>query len=231
MPHTVGPAPELFSFDNVVLERDGRRILDGLNDHLHAGHCTAVVGPSGAGKTTLLRLLNRFEEPTSGQVFHDGRPLRDYDVRELRRGVGLVQQRPALLAATVGAELRMGRADLADDQAELLLARVALAGLPLDRSTTGLSGGEAQRLCLARALAVSPEALLLDEPTSALDEAAAAEVDRVVRALVTQGLSAVLVTHDLERAARVSDDVLVLVEGRFVDRGPPDQVAYVGGAG
>jgi putative ABC transport system ATP-binding protein len=231
VPHTVGSAPELFSFDNVVLERDGRRILDGLNDHLHAGHCTAVVGPSGAGKTTLLRLLNRFEEPTSGQVLHDGRPLHDYDVRELRRGVGLVQQRPALLAATVGAELRMGRADLGDEQAELLLARVALAGLPLDRSTTGLSGGEAQRLCLARALAVSPEALLLDEPTSALDEAAAAEVDRVVRALVTQGLSAVLVTHDLERAARVSDDVLVLVEGRFVDRGPPDQVAYVGGSG
>jgi putative ABC transport system ATP-binding protein len=231
VPHTAGPAPELFSFDNVVLERDGRRILDGLNDHLHAGHCTAVVGPSGAGKSTLLRLLNRFEEPTSGQVLHDGRPLRDYDVRELRRGVGLVQQRPTLLAATVGAELRMGRPDLTDHEAELLLARVALAGLPLDRATTGLSGGEAQRLCLARALAVSPEALLLDEPTSALDDAAAAEVDRVVRQLVTQGLSAVLVTHDLGRAARVSDDVLVLVEGRFVDRGPPDQVAYVGGSG
>jgi len=230
VPHSLGPAPELFSFDHVVVERDGHRILDLVGDHLHAGHCTAIVGPSGAGKTTLLRLLNRFEEPTSGRVLHDGRPLTDYDVRALRRRVGLVQQRPVLLADTVGEELRMGGTALVDEQAHSLLARVALGRLALDRPTAGLSGGEAQRLCLGRALAVGPEALLLDEPTSALDDAAAAEIDVVVRDLVSHGLSAVLVTHDLSRAARLSDDVLVLHDGRFVDRGPPGAVAYVGGA-
>jgi len=228
VPHLAAP-PDLFTFDDVIVERGGHRILDGLDDHVHAGHCTAVVGPSGSGKSTLLRLLNRFEEPTSGQVLHDGRPLRAYDVRALRRDVGLVQQRPVLLTANVRTELGVGRPDLGDDEAHELLARVALGRLAFDRTTAGLSGGEAQRLCLARALAVGPEALLLDEPTSALDADAAAEVDAVVRDLVAQGLSAVLVTHDLDRAARLSDDVLVLHEGKFVDRGPPGAVAYLGG--
>jgi putative ABC transport system ATP-binding protein len=229
VPHTEGPAPELFTFDDVCVDRGGRRIIDHLDDHIHSGHCTGVVGPSGSGKSTLLRLLNRFEEPTTGQIRHHGVPLHDHDVRELRRRVGLVQQHPTLLRGSVLAELRVGGPDLDDEGARTLLGRVALGELPLDRGTEGLSGGEAQRLCLARALAAQPEVLLLDEPTSALDQTAADEVDAVIRSLVGQGLSAILVTHDLRRAAGVCDEVLVLVDGRVVDRGHPGSVHYVGG--
>lgn len=215
---------EVFSFHDVVLERDGRRILDGVSDHIHQGCVTAVVGPSGSGKTTFLRLLNRFEEPTSGSILLDDRPLGSYDVHALRRRVGLVAQRPTMLTATVGEEVQVARADAAVAE---LLDRVGLSGFAPDRETATLSGGEQQRLALARCLAVEPEVLLLDEPTSALDESAAHAVDEVVRGLVADGLTVVLVSHDLERVADLADDVLVLQEGRLVERGEPDGIGYL----
>ena len=197
----------------------GAVLLDAVTAQVAPGRCTAVVGPSGAGKSTLLRLLDRLEEPTSGTVLFHGAPLPSYDVREVRRRVGLVQQAPVLLGATVLDDVRTGRA-VDEREAASLLDRAGLPGLPLDRPTAGLSGGEAQRLCLARALAVQPEVLLLDEPTSALDSRAAGAVEAVVRALVRDGLTAVLVTHDLAQAARLADDVLVLDGGRLVEAGP-----------
>jgi putative ABC transport system ATP-binding protein len=178
-----------------------------------------VAGPSGAGKSTLLRLLDRLLEPTSGQVLFHGRPLPSYDVREVRRRVGLVQQAPVVLGDTVLADLRVGRPELPEQEARALLGRVGLNDLSLGRGTSDLSGGEAQRLCLARALAVGPEVLLLDEPTSALDAVSAQSVERVVRALVAEGLSAVLVSHDLRQAKRLADDVVVLDHGRVVETG------------
>jgi len=218
---------EAFSLDNVVLERDGRRILDGVSDHIHQGSTTAVLGPSGSGKSTFLRLLNRFEEPTSGVIHLDGRPLDSYDVHALRRRVGLVAQRPTMLTPTIGAEVRLARPELDDADVGHLLARVALPGMPMDRATSTLSGGEQQRLALARALAVEPEVLLLDEPTSALDERSAQAVDQVVRSLVAGGLTVVLVSHDLNRVVDLVDTVLVLDEGRLVERGEPRDVRYL----
>lgn len=215
---------QVFTFEDVVLERDGRLILDGVSDHIHQGCTTAIVGPSGSGKTTLLRMLNRFEEPTSGCILLDGRPLASYDVHALRRRVGLVAQRPTMLTATVGEEVQVARADA--DVAELL-DRVGLSGFEFDRETTSLSGGEQQRLALARCLAVEPEVLLLDEPTSALDESAAHAVDEIVRSLVADGLTVVLVSHDLERVADLADDVLVLQDGRLVERGEPEDIGYL----
>jgi putative ABC transport system ATP-binding protein len=102
--------------------------------------------------------------------------------------------------------------------------------MSLERATADLSGGEAQRLCLARALAVGPEVLLLDEPTSALDAVSALAVERVVRALVGEGLSAVLVSHDLRQARRLADDVVVLEHGVVVEAGPAADSAYLAGA-
>jgi putative ABC transport system ATP-binding protein len=221
------PLREAFTFNDVVLERDGRRILDGVSDHIHTAATTAVLGPSGSGKSTFLRLLNRFEEPTQGSILLDGKPLGSYDVHALRRRVGLVAQRPTMLTDTIGDEVRLARADLDDAAVAGLLERVALGGVSLTASTSTLSGGEQQRLALARALAVEPDVLLLDEPTSALDERAAKAVDAVIRSLVADGLTAVLVSHDLDRVLDVADHVLVLDEGRLVERGGPGDVRYL----
>lgn len=205
-------------------------MLSEVSAVLASGRCTAVVGPSGAGKSTLLRLLDRLLEPTSGRVLFHGAALTTYDVLELRSRVGLVQQAPVLLGAHVLADLRVGRPGLTPDEAAALLERAGLEGLPMDRETSSLSGGEAQRLCLARALAVGPEVLLLDEPTSALDAVAAQSVERVIRSLVADGLTAVLVSHDLRQARRLADDVVVLRAGRVVESGEAASSEYLAGA-
>lgn len=212
--------------ESVSVVRGGRRVLDGVTASFAVGRCTAVAGPSGSGKSTLLRLLDRLEEPTEGRVLLHGQDLRSYDVLALRRRVGLLQQARVLLGATVLEDLSVGRPVTAQDAA-VLLTRVGLDGLPLDRDTASLSGGEAQRLCLARALAVGPEVLLLDEPTSALDAVAAHAVEHVVKGLVAEGLTAVLVSHDLESARRLADDVVVLRGGRVTESGPAHESAYL----
>ena len=212
---------ELFALESVSLDIDGRRILDGLDEHLHAGVATAIAGPSGSGKSTLLRLLNRLADPTEGRVLFRGTDVRELDVLSLRRRAVLVPQRATALTDGVAAEVRVAAPALTDDDVRRLLARVALdADDLLPRDPRSLSGGELQRLCIARALAVEPEVLLLDEPTSALDPRAADAVDAVIRGLVADGLSVVLVSHDVRRAAAVADNVLVLHEGRVTARGP-----------
>ena len=168
----------LFDLEDASLVIDGRRILDRIDAHIHAGAATAIAGPSGSGKSTLLRLLNRLTDPTSGRVLFHGTDVRDLDVLTLRRSAVLVPQRPVALTDDVAAEVRVGALGLPDDQVAELLERVHLTPSDyLTRSPQSLSGGELQRLCLARALAVRPEALLLDEPTSALDPRAADAVD------------------------------------------------------
>ncbi|MDT7537412.1 MAG: UDP-glucose/iron transport system ATP-binding protein [Actinomycetota bacterium] len=220
----------VLALDDVRVVRDAVTVLDGITAQIAPGRCTALAGPSGAGKTTLLRLLDRLEEPTTGTVLLHGRPLPSYDVLEVRRRVGLVQQVPVLLGTTVLEDLRVGRPALTEDEAVELLSRVGLRDQALTRATASLSGGEAQRLCLGRALAVGPEVLLLDEPTSALDAVAAKAVERVVRALVEEGLTAVLVSHDLRQARRLADDVVVLRAGRVEEVGPAADSVYLAGA-
>lgn len=219
----------VLALEDVSVRRGDACVLDRVTAMIVPGRCTAVAGPSGAGKSTMLRLLDRLEEPTAGRVLLHGRPLPSYDVLEVRRRIGLVQQSPVLLGATVLEDLRTGRPALSEDEAMELLARAGLGDQPLTRATASLSGGEAQRLCLARALAVSPEVLLLDEPTSALDAMAAMSVERVVRALVADGLTAVLVSHDLRQARRLADDVIVLRGGQVLEAGPAADSAYLAG--
>jgi putative ABC transport system ATP-binding protein len=213
--------PELFTLDHVSLSFGDRLVLDDVDEHLHDRVATAIAGPSGSGKSTLLRLLNRLEEPTSGRVLFRGVDVRELDVLDLRRRAVLVPQRAVPLTDGVRSEVRLAAPGLDDAAVDLLLERVALVAADLvDRDPRSLSGGELQRLCLARALAVGPEVLLLDEPTSALDPRSADAVDEVIRSLVADGLSVVLVSHDVRRAAAVSQDVLVLHEGRVTARGP-----------
>jgi UDP-glucose/iron transport system ATP-binding protein len=216
-----------FVLDRVGVRRGEAVLLDAVPATIAAGRCTVIVGPSGAGKSTLLRLLNRLIDPTSGRVLYQGVPLLELDVLTLRRRVGLVGQRPTLITGTVLEELRVGRRDLTEAQARDLLDEAGLPPEFVRRRTGELSGGEAQRVCLARALALRPEALLLDEPTSALDRAGAAEVERAVSGLRAEGRTVVLVSHDAAQARRIADEVLVLRAGRLVEQGSPHGVRYL----
>lgn len=220
---TADVAP-LFTLDQVTVRRGGTLLLDEVTCRIPPGACTALTGPSGAGKTTLLRLLNRLEEPDSGQVRLHGAPLTGLDVLRLRRRVALVAQAPVLLTSQLLDELRAGQPDLDRDQAAALLEQVSLPAAMLTRSTAGLSGGEAQRLCLARALAARPEVLLLDEPTSALDAASARAVEQAVRSFVAAGGSMILVSHDAAQTSRIAGQVLVLRAGKLTP-GPARQIA------
>lgn len=192
----------------------GADLFGGVDATVAGGRCTAVVGPSGTGKTTLLRLLNRLGEPSGGRILLDGVPITELDVLELRRRVGLVPQRATLLAEVVTDEVRVGRAELPVSRVAELLRRAGLDESFARRRCAELSGGEAQRVCLARALAVEPEVLVLDEPTSALDEVAAGAVGELIREHTGAGGAVVLVSHDLAFVRAVADQVLVLERGR-----------------
>ena len=179
---------------------------------------TAVVGPSGSGKSTLLRLLNRLADPVEGRVRFDGRDVRELDVLELRRRAVLVPQVPAPVPGTVADNVLFGPS-LCDRQDRVeVTGCLELAGLDgsyADRDAERLSVGEQQRLMLARALALDPEALLLDEPTASLDEAARAGVERTLADLRERlGVALVLVTHDRGQAGRLASRTIELRDGR-----------------
>ena len=204
----------LFELDGVSLEIDDRRILRGISLAVSDDGITVLLGPSGAGKTMILRLLNRLEVPTAGVVRFRGEPVTSIDPLALRRRVGMVFQRPAPFPGTVRDNLQVADPAATDDA---LLAALSGAGLPpgfLDRPADDLSGGESQRMCLARTLVTRPEVLLMDEPTSALDPDARRRLERTARDLATEGRPLVWVTHDLEQADRLADDVLVVIDGR-----------------
>ncbi len=226
--HTLQRVPAVFALDDVwTIRRSGDdhvHPLVGVSVEIAASRVTALVGPSGSGKTTVLRLLNRLEEAHEGVVSFHGRPVTSYDVLELRRRVGLLGQLPTPFDGTVLDNLRVGRPDLAEADAAALLARAGLDATFLPRRARDLSGGEAQRMCLARTLAVGPEVLLLDEPTSALDPFAVSVVERTVRTLAEDAMTVVMVTHDLRQARRLADDLVVVHGGRVLEHGPVEQV-------
>jgi putative ABC transport system ATP-binding protein len=205
--------PVLFSLELVTVRRGGTLLLDQATCQIPAGTCTALTGPSGAGKTTVLRLLNRLDDPDAGRVCLDGRPLPDLDVLALRRRVALVAQAPVLLTSQVLDELRAGQPGLGEQDAAGLLEQVSLPAAMLGRGTAGLSGGEAQRLCLARALAAGPQVLLLDEPTSALDSVSAHAVEQAAKSFIAAGGSVILVSHDAGQTRRIASQVLALRDG------------------
>jgi UDP-glucose/iron transport system ATP-binding protein len=195
---------------------------------LRKGEVLAITGPSGSGKTSLLRLLNRLDEPTSGTVYVEGADYRNMEPRELRRKLGMVTQRPYLFPGTVADNLRFGPAQrneiLPPAAIEELLAEVGLKDYA-GREVANLSGGEAQRVSVARTLANSPLALLLDEPTSALDEAAKLEVESAIQKIMRrQELTCVVVTHDLAQAVRLAERALVLERGSIVRAGRLQEV-------
>ena len=223
LPETPGPAaPDgpVLRTDGLTRDLGGRVLVDAVSVEVARGDVLAVVGPSGAGKSSFLRLLNRLDEPTAGTVYLDGADYRTIPPRALRQRIGMVMQAPYLFPGTVAENVCFGPDQhgqpLGRDVVARLLARVGLDGFG-DRDVARLSGGEAQRVSVARTLANHPEVLLLDEPTSALDEAAKADVEALLADVVRdQDLTAVLVTHDPGQAARLADRILTMEAGRVV---------------
>jgi putative ABC transport system ATP-binding protein len=212
-----------FLLERVSVVRGEASVLREVSAHFPGGRCSTVRGASGSGKTTLLRLFNRLIDPTVGRVLLDDVPLTELDVLVLRRRVGLVAQAPVVLTDAVLDEVRVGRPDLSERRVTELLARVGLGEKFVTRPTSGLSGGEAQRLCLARSLAVEPQVLLLDEPTSALDGPSAAVIATLVRDHVSEGGTVVLASHDQALVGSVADRVFEINRGRVTaDRGGGD---------
>jgi len=206
----------------------GKSLLRDINFRLERGQVLAVIGPSGAGKSTLLRLLDRLDEPTSGQILLQGTDFRELEPAQLRRRIGMVMQRPYLFPGTVAANIAYGPAQhgmtLENKQVEALLEQVGMGGYA-DRDVATLSGGEAQRISIARALANEPEVLLLDEPTSSLDEVAKGGVERLLATLVRERhATCVWVTHDTTQARRVGDLVLKIEAGEMLACGVPEDV-------
>jgi putative ABC transport system ATP-binding protein len=205
-------------------------LVEDVSFKVRTGEVLAIVGPSGSGKSSLLRLLNRLDEATSGTLYVEGIDYRQIPPRELRRKLGMVNQRPYLFPGTVEENLQFGPRQrgesLSHESIEQLLVRVGLKGYS-SRNVANLSGGEAQRVSVARTLANSPQVLLLDEPTSALDEASKLEVESAIQNVVhDRGLTCVLVTHDTAQAARLAERALLLESGHVVRIGTVSEVLH-----
>lgn len=225
-PAAIQDGPPLFAFERVGVERDGVALLREVSASVPATGISAVVGPSGAGKSTLLRLCNRLDVPTTGTVRFHGDDIAGLDPLWLRRRAGMVLQTPTLFAGTVRDNLLVAAPDADDEHRAQALRSAALDPALLDRAADTLSGGEAQRACLARTLATGPEVLLLDEPTSALDATPKRAFERVAVELAAGGIPMVWVTHDLAQVQRIADHVLALIGGALVFAGPVDELRH-----
>jgi len=207
--------PGLFDFEQVWVCDGDAVILRDVDVTVPEGGITVIRGPSGSGKSTLLRLCNRLEIPSRGRVLLRGRDLATLDPVALRRRVGMVFQTPTPFPGTVLDNLRVA-ADMDPPAAARLLERVGLPAELLDRDAATLSGGEAQRMCLARTLATGCEVLLADESTSSLDPAAARVLEELVAQLAAAGTTVLWVTHDEAQCERIATHTLFLDHGRVV---------------
>jgi putative ABC transport system ATP-binding protein len=206
----------------------GKTLVGDVSVQVHPGEVLAVIGPSGAGKSSFLRLLNRLDEPTAGSVLLNGQDYRTLTPQELRRRVGMVLQTPFLFPGTIAANVAFGPQQAAEPldagQIATLLERVGLPGYE-NRDVSNLSGGEAQRVSIARALANRPEALLLDEPTSALDELSARGIEDLLVSINSErGMTCVIVTHNRPQAMRTSTRAMVMEAGKLIAIGPTKEV-------
>ena len=220
--------PPLLATRDVTRVVDGTTLVADVSIEVQAEEVFVVFGPSGSGKTSLLRLLNRLDEPTRGTVLLDGTDYRDIEPRTLRRRVGWVPQAPTLIDGTVAENVAWGptlRDEPVDDERlNGLLDRLGLAGFA-GRTADRLSGGEAQRVAIARTLFNEPDVILLDEPASSLDADAARRVEDLLRDVMTDlSLTAVLVTHDADRARRLGQRGVRMRGGEVVAGGDLDAV-------
>jgi polar amino acid transport system ATP-binding protein len=222
----------IIAYEAVVKSFGALQVLHGITAHINKGEVVCLIGPSGSGKSTLLRCTNALEALSGGRVVFEGEPLPGEDrVRFVRRRMGMVFQSfelfphmTALANVTVGPTTVLGTsAAVARDKAMELLRKVGLAE-KADSYPSELSGGQQQRVAIARSLAMDPQVMLFDEPTSALDPETIGEVLNVMKTLADEGMTMLVVTHEMSFARRVADWVLVFDQGRIVEEGPPTQI-------
>ena len=207
-------------------------VLKGVNAEIKKGDVMVVIGPSGSGKSTFLRCLNRLEEPTGGQIYFNGTDITDKkcNINIHRQKMGMVFQQfnlfphmTVLRNMTVGPMKLLGKSkEEAEAKAMALLERVGLADRA-DAYPSQLSGGQKQRIAIVRALCMDPEVLLFDEPTSALDPEMVGEVLEVMKELAREGMTMVVVTHEMGFAKEVGTEVVFIDEGIIIEQAPPEE--------
>ncbi len=209
------------------------QVLKGLNETFYKGDVAAVIGPSGSGKSTFIRCLNLLEQPTSGSIFFEGTDItaKGFDVNKHRQKVGMVFQQFNLFNnlsildnVTISMEKvkHVSHAE-AEAKAMALLKRVGLDS-KAGSFPSQLSGGQKQRIAIVRALALEPDVLLFDEPTSALDPEMVGEVLQVISDLAAEGITMVVVTHEMGFARKVANRVLFMDGGRIAEQGTPEEI-------
>lgn len=220
----------IFSIRDLTKEYNGRKVLDIKEADMEEGRITGIIGPSGAGKSTLLYILNGLEKATSGRIVFDGKELKGEPGIETRRQMSMVFQKPTVFNTSVyenmaySLKLRgMDKVHIKKKVQELAVF-VGLEDKLKQRAVT-LSGGEAQRLTLARAIIYRPKVLLLDEPTANLDPANVAMIEKLILHAKTEyGTSIVIITHNMFQAKRLSDNAVFLLNGNIVESGETHEV-------
>ena len=222
----------MIDIENLHKSFGDAHILKGIDLHIKEKEVVVIIGPSGSGKSTLLRCINYLERPTSGTVSVDGIILgSEANINDVRKEVGMVFQRfnlfphMTVLANIMLAPMKVRQVpkEEAEERARKLLARVGLAD-KAESYPKQLSGGQQQRVAIARALAMKPKVMLFDEPTSALDPEMVGEVLDVMKSLATEGMTMVIVTHEMGFAREVGDRVLFVDDGRILEQGTPEAV-------
>lgn len=219
--------------ENLVKKYGDNTVLNNINVSIAEGEVVCVIGPSGSGKSTFLRCLNRLEEPTSGDIIVDGAHLMDKNtnINTVRQHIGMVFQHFNLFPhLSVLENIILAPMDLknasrqeAEKNAIRLLETVGLADKK-DMYPDNLSGGQKQRVAIARALAMNPDVMLFDEPTSALDPEMVGDVLNVMKDLAKQGMTMVIVTHEMGFAKEVANRVMFIDGGNFLEDGTPEQI-------
>jgi ABC-type polar amino acid transport system ATPase subunit len=206
-------------------------VLKGIDQNVEEGEVLCIVGPSGSGKSTMLRCINRLEEPTKGEIYIDGELVTEKNLDTMRTRMGMVFQsfnlfphKTVLENLTIG-PVNVKKADKKESEMKgmALLERVGLSE-KASEYPRNLSGGQQQRVAIARALAMDPEVILFDEPTSALDPEMVGEVLDVMKSLAKEGMTMIVVTHEMGFAKEVADKVIFMDEGYIVEQGTPDAV-------
>ncbi len=206
-------------------------VLKGIDQNVEEGEVLCIVGPSGSGKSTMLRCINRLEEPTKGEIYIDGELVTEKNLDSMRTRMGMVFQsfnlfphKTVLENLTIG-PVNVKKADkkAAEEKGMALLERVGLSE-KANEYPRNLSGGQQQRVAIARALAMDPEVILFDEPTSALDPEMVGEVLDVMKSLAKEGMTMIVVTHEMGFAKEVADKVIFMDGGYIVEQGTPDEV-------